>query len=203
VSFAAALALLTLAAGAARAQTTTLIDTSLTVPVFLQTIHFQVTSAGGAQFIVGSGIFDPALEGIGFLSGPGYSQAFALTNGTINIDVFNIYKLPGPGEYSFSFTFANANGTSGERLAFSATVTELPPPAPPPNLCASVTCEGGSCDPSTGACVCTENQTLCGNTCTDLTSDASNCGTCGNVCTYSFTTGYCDDGTCMPIPIPG
>jgi hypothetical protein len=40
---------------------------------------------------------------------------------------------------------------------------------------------------------CATTQTLCGDTCTTTTSDAKNCGTCGNAC---VTGQYCSAGVC-------
>jgi hypothetical protein len=36
----------------------------------------------------------------------------------------------------------------------------------------------------------------CGNTCTNLQSDPSNCKTCSNVCSYAHATAVCNQGTC-------
>jgi hypothetical protein len=49
-------------------------------------------------------------------------------------------------------------------------------------------------DTGTGGMMgCLPGQTMCGNTCTDLTSDAANCGACGNACPMGQT---CNFGQC-------
>ena len=54
----------------------------------------------------------------------------------------------------------------------------------------------GSC----GNVVCCPTGTACCNgTCTDLNSDASNCGACGYVCAQA--TAVCNQGTCSGCPI--
>ncbi|HEX4457262.1 MAG TPA: hypothetical protein VIA18_04790, partial [Polyangia bacterium] len=62
-------------------------------------------------------------------------------------------------------------------VALDMTTIVTPPPAPDmtlgPDMTPPPAC-GGAC---TGAQIC------CGNTCVDPTSDAANCGACGNVCT--------------------
>src|ERR1700732_1489828 len=49
-------------------------------------------------------------------------------------------------------------------------------------------CCGCACCPSSNAC--------CNGTCTDLKSDANNCGTCGTVCVDEI----CKNGTCAACP---
>ena len=51
-------------------------------------------------------------------------------------------------------------------------------------------CEAGVC---ALPCTCDAGQTLCGDVCVDLTSDAANCGTCGGACNENET---CSDGAC-------
>jgi Stigma-specific protein, Stig1 len=53
----------------------------------------------------------------------------------------------------------------------------------------------GSC----GAYVCcAAGTTCCNGTCTDLNSDANNCGACGNICPASAP--ICNQGTCSGCP---
>jgi len=56
-------------------------------------------------------------------------------------------------------------------------------------------CTTGTCNQSTGVCesVCTFPNTQCGSTCTNLTTDLNNCGSCGNTCSTGQT---CSSGTC-------
>jgi hypothetical protein len=46
---------------------------------------------------------------------------------------------------------------------------------------------------------CTDPETLCEGECVDLTSDASNCGECGNTCKAAPNTGGCVDSACAPV----
>ncbi|TPX12355.1 uncharacterized protein E0L32_007002 [Thyridium curvatum] len=47
---------------------------------------------------------------------------------------------------------------------------------------------------SNGGCTCDGDR--CGNLCLNLQTHPRNCGSCGNVC----ASGYCWQGTCMPVP---
>ncbi len=49
-----------------------------------------------------------------------------------------------------------------------------------------------------GVCACPAGQTLCGGACTDLTTDAANCGQCGNACA---TGASCVSGTCKTCTV--
>ncbi len=60
------------------------------------------------------------------------------------------------------------------------------------NQCSSpLVCNAGSCTDQ-----CPDGLTNCGGACVDTLSDLSNCGTCGNVCTFDNATGACQNGTC-------
>jgi hypothetical protein len=117
--------------GVAQAQTTTLIDTSYySLPVVVSGLSFDV-SGPSSVFIEGAQISAPSIAGLGFLTGPsGYSETFALTNGTtIPNVVFNTFTLTTPGEYTFSFDFANLGGSTVGAVGITATVT-TPVPEP-------------------------------------------------------------------------
>ncbi len=58
--------------------------------------------------------------------------------------------------------------------------------------CVSVTCPAGqSC--SAGACLCNAGLTLCGNTCVDLSTQPTDCGSCGHGCDGGQA---CSSGNC-------
>jgi hypothetical protein len=48
-----------------------------------------------------------------------------------------------------------------------------------------------------GSCVCPAPNTDCGDVCADLSSNANNCGQCGNICPTGTT---CQQGGCYPQP---
>ena len=48
--------------------------------------------------------------------------------------------------------------------------------------------------PPNNTCPCPSGQTCCSGTCTDLSSDNNNCGSCGNKCDACST---CQSGTCV------
>jgi hypothetical protein len=65
--------------------------------------------------------------------------------------------------------------------------------------CASGQCSGGVCVEVVGAAPaqvpCPAGKTLCGDTCVDLSSDANNCGVCGQSCTVGISPS-CLNGDC-------
>jgi hypothetical protein len=59
---------------------------------------------------------------------------------------------------------------------------------------------GSSCVAGRCSLVCPNGQSACGGTCVDLTSNAMNCGACGNACTADRT---CTNGVCTINCAPG
>jgi hypothetical protein len=54
-------------------------------------------------------------------------------------------------------------------------------------------CQGGTIDVQSCTCSCPSVTTLCGGECVDTSSDATNCGVCGNACPAGST---CASGAC-------
>ena len=120
---------------------------------------------------------------------------------------------------------AYATGLSvsfGEAGVFPALGLQNPPP--PPNCptfgaCDSSCmrtvrpCTGGEFQESccgtgfhcqNGSCVCPAPNTVCGTTCTNVQTDANNCGTCGNSCNGgSCVGGKCDCSTAAGLTLCG
>jgi len=70
------------------------------------------------------------------------------------------------------------------------------PDMTPPDPCAGVVCPAAGQVCTNGTCDCaTSGQTVCGNSCTDTTTDNNNCGQCGTACTNGAT---CAAGVCVP-----
>jgi hypothetical protein len=54
---------------------------------------------------------------------------------------------------------------------------------------------------ASGVCTCPSGQSLCSNSCVNLTSNPANCGSCGYSC---FAEQVCSGGTCLDgLPTPG
>lgn len=71
------------------------------------------------------------------------------------------------------------------------------------DCCGALVCDGGVCQPPRGGGSshgkCGGEETKCRGTCTDLQSDPSNCGSCGNVCGSDQT---CVSGVCQTAACP-
>jgi hypothetical protein len=113
-----------LVGGIAQAQTTTIVDTTMAVPTFLQDAASFTVSGPSTLFIEGAAVSDSVVQGTGILElNGGIVQTFALTNGTVNAPVFNEFTLSSPGTYQFLYDFANSNSTYGNTVTLDATVT--------------------------------------------------------------------------------
>jgi hypothetical protein len=112
--------------GIAQAQTTTILDTTLNVPTFLQdSMSFNV-SGPSTLFIEGATVSNSVVQGAGILELNGaIVDTFALTNGSVNTPVFNQLTLSAPGTYNFLYDFANSNSTVGNTVTVEATVTPI------------------------------------------------------------------------------
>jgi hypothetical protein len=53
------------------------------------------------------------------------------------------------------------------------------------------------CNPNGGSVACHAGQTCCSGTCIDLTSDDTNCGSCGHIC---LSGEHCQNGSCNGCP---
>jgi hypothetical protein len=66
--------------------------------------------------------------------------------------------------------------------------------------CISADCPAGA-DCVSGACVCPNGETNCGDVCVDLATDAANCGACGKVCEIDVCVhGACGCTTSLDCP---
>ena len=117
--------------GIAQAQTTTILDTTLNVPTYLQqSVAFNV-SGPSTLFIAGASVSNSVVQGTGILELNGaIVNTFALTNGSVNSPVFNTLTLTAPGSYQFLYDFANSNSTVGNNVTIQATVTPSSVSAP-------------------------------------------------------------------------
>jgi len=120
-----------LVGGIAQAQTTTLVDTTLMVPTFLQDAASFTVSGPSTLFIEGAAVSNSVVQGTGILELNGsIIQTFALTNGSVNTPVFNQFTLSSPGSYQFLYDFANSDSTYGNSVTLDATVTPQSMSAP-------------------------------------------------------------------------
>lgn len=105
--------------------------------------------------------------------------------------------VSGTCSYTYAPTTTPCSGSAPCNSFFcSGTGTCVPTDVPDGTYCGhngdqcAMTCVAGTC--TTGPC-CPGNQRICNGLCTDLSSDPTNCGTCGTVCGVGTT---CVQGVC-------
>jgi hypothetical protein len=129
-------------AGGAEAQTT-LIDTDVSVPSYMQTADTFTLATASNLFIEGAAPSNAQIEGTGLLIQNGnVIDTFALTNGSGNV-LFNQFTLAA-GTYTFAYDFSNSTPVTGGSVYLNATVSAVTAPEMDPTTAmAGLTLLGG------------------------------------------------------------